>query len=94
MTTERLVSIAKNKFPQLDYSDTIFIDSLTKIEFKCPIHGVAKQDPYTHLKSKFGCPKCGADNRIKDRINNRARRLEQDFRSKRGDKIYLSLGHL
>jgi predicted nucleic-acid-binding Zn-ribbon protein len=78
--------MAVARFPHLDYSNTVFVDSLTKIELRCPIHGLLKQDPYTHLKSQFGCPKCGADHRSKNRIRNRKEKLEPEFRKKHGNK--------
>lgn len=41
-----------------DYSNTQFIDSLTKINIICPEHGEFWQLPYDHADG-HGCPKCG-----------------------------------
>jgi len=86
MDTDRYKSMAIAKFPFLDYSETIFIDSLTKVNFKCPHHGIVSQDPYTHLRSENGCPLCGKEVRAKNRINNRAKKLEQEFVKKHGHR--------
>ena len=40
-----------------DYSQTKYIDSLTKINILCPIHGEFWQLPYDHSIG-HGCPKC------------------------------------
>lgn len=39
------------------YDQVNYIDNHTKVDIKCPIHGVFSQQPRTHLKGK-GCPHC------------------------------------
>ena len=46
--------IHKNKY---DYSNTVYVDSLTKINIICPVHGEFWQLPYDHSVG-HGCPKC------------------------------------
>jgi len=41
-----------------DYSCTIYINALTKLDIKCKKHGIFKQIPNMHVKQKRGCPKC------------------------------------
>lgn len=86
MTTDRFKSLAIAKFPYLDYSESIFVDSLTKIKFKCPHHGQVSQDPYTHLNSENGCPVCGRKDRARNRMANRVKKLKEDCLIKHGDK--------
>lgn len=58
--TEKFITKAKkihgNKY---DYSDTIYVDSKTKIKFICPKHGVVEQLPENHLK--YGCRFCSRE---------------------------------
>jgi len=44
----------ENKY---DYSSVNYINSQTKVDIKCPIHGVFKQTPNKHLLGR-NCPKC------------------------------------
>ena len=41
-----------------DYSDTIYINALTKVIIRCKIHGLFEQLPKTHLNSTNACLKC------------------------------------
>lgn len=50
-----------------DYTDTVYINSTTKIKFRCPSHGIVEQTPNSHLRSG-GCRLCGIDKRIKKSI--------------------------
>jgi len=58
-TNEEFIKSAKlihnNKY---DYSKTKYIKSQKYIEIICPIHGIFKQTPNSHLIG-HGCPKCG-----------------------------------
>ena len=44
-----------------NYDKVIYKGTETKVIITCPIHGDFEQTPYCHLKTKFGCPKCGAE---------------------------------
>lgn len=46
----------KNKF---DYSNSNYTNIYTKIDIRCPIHGIFTQTPSSHLASRHGCPRCG-----------------------------------
>ena len=50
-------SIHANKYC---YDDVEYVDARTKVIIKCPIHGLFKQVPDTHLAGK-GCLKCRTD---------------------------------
>ena len=41
-----------------DYSNTVYVNSNTKLEILCPEHGYFSMLPFNHLSGK-GCPKCG-----------------------------------
>ena len=47
-----------------NYSNVKYINSYTKVNIICPIHGEFLQEPHTHLKGS-GCPKCGYDKQKK-----------------------------
>lgn len=67
LTTEEFIkkakSIHKDKY---DYINVNYINSKTKVEIKCNIHGIFKQKPNNHLNN-HGCPKCKVVNFIKNR---------------------------
>jgi len=52
--------IHNNKY---DYSESIYVNSSTKLKIKCPIHGVFEQSPNTHISKKSGCHKCDSNRR-------------------------------
>ena len=57
LTTEEFVKRAKEKHQEYDYSETVYINKRTKIQYKCPKHGIQWQLPYNHMK--YGCNDCG-----------------------------------
>jgi hypothetical protein len=57
--TKEFIKKAKNLHNDFyDYSQVEYFKSNIKIKIKCPIHGLFKQTPNSHL-NKRGCPKCG-----------------------------------
>ena len=62
-TTENFINNAiikhGNKF---NYSEVDYTGATSDIIIKCPIHGRYLQNPRSHLKSEYGCPKCGFKN--------------------------------
>lgn len=53
---ERFISLHGNKY---DYSKSVYVNDYTKIEIKCPKHGVFFQTHLAHFRAKQGCPACG-----------------------------------
>lgn len=63
-----------------DYSSANYINSKTKVNIICPIHGIFHQSPGDHINKKAGCQKCGllrsiqankiSDTDILDRMRN------------------------
>ena len=55
---EQANKIHNNKY---DYSLTVYVNGITKIQIICPIsnHGMFEQRPADHINQKHGCPKCG-----------------------------------
>lgn len=43
-----------------DYSESVYKNSQTKIKIKCPVHGIFKQIPNSHLLG-FGCKLCHSE---------------------------------
>lgn len=59
-TQEMFINEANKKFNGwCDYSNTTYINMHTPIDIYCHIHKHFTQKPMDHLKSKYGCPKCG-----------------------------------
>lgn len=56
--------IHHNKY---DYSDVVYINSITKVKIKCRLHGLFEQEPSSHLKG-VGCSKCNINGISKDRF--------------------------
>lgn len=52
-----------------DYSLVDYKNTKSKVKIICPIHGVIKQSPFTHLKGS-GCMKCGCVKSTKHNSNN------------------------
>ena len=55
---ERANIVHKNKFTY----PSEYINSITKIEICCPVHGIFTQVPASHL-SGIGCPACSGNKR-------------------------------
>ena len=54
---------------KFDYSKVDYLNSKTKVEIGCPIHGYFWQRPNDHLSGR-GCEKCGIDFRNKNNTKN------------------------
>ena len=67
-------NLIHNKKYNYDLSD--YINSQSKIEITCTIHGSFWQSPNNHLKGA-GCPDCGVQSRVLKRLSN-----TQDFINK------------
>jgi hypothetical protein len=59
-TLEQFIKEANERHNnKYDYSETIFIDMLTKVKIKCPKHGIFEMQPSNHIyASAYGCKKC------------------------------------
>lgn len=51
-----------------DYSSSTYINSSTKTYINCPIHGIFKQLPSSHLMGN-GCPKCANEEKGRKKTN-------------------------
>lgn len=51
---EKATKVHNGKY---DYSQTVYLNSRTKVTIICPEHGPFDQCPYSHLQGN-GCPKC------------------------------------
>lgn len=58
LTTEGFVEKAQLIFPELDYSNVVYINNHTKIKLICAEHGEFYQSPNSLLQG-HGCSKCG-----------------------------------
>ncbi|RWZ87297.1 MAG: hypothetical protein EO766_12290 [Hydrotalea sp. AMD] len=58
--------IHNNKY---DYSLVKYINTHTKVDIICPIHGLFSQKPSNHLNLKQGCPKCIVSRRINTNLS-------------------------
>lgn len=61
LTTEEFIKRAKALHGDIyDYSETVYIDSKTKVKIKCKKHGIFEQMAGSHIHSKIkaGCPYC------------------------------------
>lgn len=59
-TQEMFINEANKKFNgRCDYTFGNYVNMHTPMTMYCPIHKHFTQKPMDHLKSKYGCPKCG-----------------------------------
>lgn len=69
--TNEFIAKAKNKHNGKYIYDLVFYDNAkTKVEIKCPLHGIFNQTPNNHLRGQ-GCPKCAKERKL-NRIRNMA----------------------
>ena len=66
-TTETWVAEAKKKHGKtIDYSNTVFVNSKTRVLLRCKVHNHRfEQIPSTHLRAIHPCPICARKSRIK-----------------------------
>jgi len=57
-TKEFIESVTKIHNSKYDYGKVVYINSQTKVEIICPIHGSFQMKPNSHYNGQ-GCPKCG-----------------------------------
>jgi len=62
LTTEEFIEKAKLIHNKYDYSLTKYINSRSKVEIICPLHGIFEQKASSHLRG-FGCILCAVEKR-------------------------------
>jgi ferredoxin-like protein FixX len=85
-TTDEFISMAKDIHDEYyDYSNVNYVNTQTKVQIVCPVHGVFSMSPRHHINRKQGCPECG-----KVKIGDTFRSNTLDFikksREEHGDK--------
>jgi hypothetical protein len=102
LTTEEFIARAKAKHgDKYDYSNSVYIDSQTKLEIGCPIHGLFDQRPNDHYR--YGCRSCGriiSSNKqmktkkqfITDAQKIHGDKYNYDESDYKGDKIKIKIG--
>ena len=85
-TTDDFIKMSKNVHNNYyDYSNVDYVNSGTKVQIVCPVHGVFSMSPRHHINRKQGCPECG-----KIKIGDTFRSNTLDFikksREEHGDK--------
>lgn len=87
LTQEEFIQKAKEKFPNLDYSKTIYKIRTEPIIVICPIHGEQVWSTAGNfLASKYGCPKCA---RIEAgiQVSEKTRMSKEEFIQKAMDRF-------
>lgn len=62
LTTEEFIRRSKEHYPDYDYSNSVYVNNLTKVIVRCPTHGEFLTNPKDHYSGKSGCPKCKRSN--------------------------------
>lgn len=63
-----------------DYSLVKYINSKTKVEIICPVHGSFWQKPCDHANQRQGCPKCPQGNRLtREKFIERAEKIYSGY---------------
>lgn len=61
-TTENFLHKANAKFNfKFNYSRLEYKNANTKVTIICPVHGDFETTPWNHIKSAYGCARCGVD---------------------------------
>lgn len=76
-TGQFILDCGKINGGKYDYSKVVYVDSKTKVEIICPVHGPFLQLPNNHRLLKQGCPDCGLTSRTTSRTKSNS-----DFISK------------
>lgn len=78
MNTEDFIRKARKVHgSKYDYSKVKYINSSTKVEIICPIHGSFWQTPNGHLSGK-GCPECGSNKSNTEEFIKKAKAVHGD----------------
>lgn len=79
LTQEEFIQRAKEKFPNLDYSKTIYVSGNKPIVVTCPIHGdQIYSTARNFLNSKDGCKECTYKNKS-EKISSKMRMSQEKF---------------
>lgn len=85
----RAKNIHNNKY---DYTESIYINTDTKVKIICPEHGEFWQTPHHHLNG-VGCPKCGRNNISENKIFNIIKKEFPDAINQYNDVFLTENGH-
>ena len=72
----KIITELKEKFPKLDFSNSVYKGSMRTIAFVCPIHGEFKSLIQTLRESKLGCKKCSHSKTSKQAVVNKDSNLK------------------
>lgn len=61
LSQEEWISKAQTKFPNLDFSNTIYSGKMQNVTVRCPIHGDFTTKANSLMNSKYGCKYCGRE---------------------------------
>ncbi len=80
LTTEEFVKKARKIHKdRYDYSKVEYINSKTKVDIVCRIHGIFSQAPHKHLGNR-GCFKCASEKKVltKEEFIKKAKKIHKD----------------
>ena len=67
---EEYISKAQIIHPELDFSNTVYINNKTSIKVVCPKHGEFSVSPKEVIKSEYKCSKCKKEEILKEKQKN------------------------
>lgn len=69
--TDKQFAESSNKVhgDRYDYSESVYVNNITKVKIICKIHGPFYQAPVKHINESCGCPLCGNISRAKSKTN-------------------------
>ena len=81
-TTEQFIEKAKSVHgDKYNYENVKYVNTKTKVEIICPLHGPFSQEPHNHLQG-YGCPTCGNE------LKGSTTKITMDDFIKRANKIH------
>jgi hypothetical protein len=77
-TKEFIIRARKIHGDRYDYSESVYVDYVTKLNIKCKIHGIFEQSPAKHINRKQNCPMCMNRDMSTDKFISRAKEVHGD----------------
>lgn len=83
---EKFIKLCEDKFPIFDYSKVKYVDTATKVEIICSIHGSFMVTPAGFKTSLYGCSKCadiaGATSKLPRLLKDTSPHLRAEYNDK------------
>ena len=92
---KKFLEKSKEKYgDRFDYSRMEYVTQKTEVTIGCPVHGWFQVKPDKHLHSKTGCPKCGENLRVNNKIETSRQHFLDNFIKCHGNQLKLVTNYI